>query len=77
MRILGYCQILSALKNDKIKISGVEFTLSEDLKRFVSDNLPEAGSIFVGRTYLLVASSSVDRGGELVLFAPSGPPDPG
>lgn len=77
MKILGYGQILSALKRDKIKLGGVEFVLPADVKAYVSANLPQAGSMFVAGRYLLVALSSEERGGEIVMFTPSGPPDPG
>lgn len=76
MRVLNYSQILSALKRDKIKIGSIEYSLPENLKRFVSDNLPPASSMFIANQYLLVATE-VDGVGTIVSFAPNGPPDPG
>ena len=77
MRVLSYGQILSALRRDKIKLEGVEYSLPSDVKTFVEANLPQAGSMLVGTNTILVAMSDIERGGVIVMFQPNGPPDPG
>jgi len=78
VKILGYSQILSVLRHGEIKLAGVVYTISPELKSFVEANLPSAGSSFVNGNFLLVASFDEQRNaGEIVGFAPGNPPDPG
>lgn len=78
VKILSYGQIISLLRRDNIKISGVTYSISPELKAFVEDNIPPAESVFVGGNFLLVAKYDDQRdAGEIVGFAPGNPPDPG
>lgn len=74
MRILSYTQILTAVDQDRVRIAGVVYTLSGDLKDYVSANLPVANAkVFGDQRILIILPGRTD----IVMFQPGGPPDPG
>lgn len=80
MKVLGYSQIMHLLKRGSVFIDGITYIVPEYIKKHISDNMPVSGSFICGKAILVAIPNSEVRkgdGGEIVMFLPNGPPDPG
>lgn len=77
MQILSYDQISTAVETGQVHLGGFIYKMSVALQVYVSKHMPKIGSSIVGRDAILVATPNHIHGGEIVMFLPNGPPDPG
>lgn len=75
VKVLNYGQIMIALRNGFISLDKVIYSLSNEDKLYIQENLPVSGSNVFGNGRILGAV--VGNPGSLVMFQPNGPPDPG